>query len=468
MNTPRRELMLCSAAIALGAAIGRLRRPRVERGARPQRRCAGAIRAEVLHAATSGAPCGCWPTRSFPRDERSGSATDAGVPEFMDFMMLDRARTMQAAMRGRAGLARRRVASGASAQRSWSCARGSAQRDPRRHRLAGAGAPGAEPGVDVLQPASATSPRRVLLEQDGRRRTCGTSGQRAQSPRMGRLLRRTALRQARRELRERIGSMSDDPERLGIGFIGSGFNARSTCRASGGARCRRARRLESQRRQRRVGRGAGAGRSTSAPPRPTSSIADMVADPAIDAIWLCGPNHARIENVEEIVDAIERGKGELRGLACEKPLARNVAEAKRVIALARRASGSRPDISRTSSSRRRSSAGRELLWARGAAHHRPAVPGARGGGAQRPAHALVLAGQAAGRRRAQRHDVPLGAGGAAPAHRAGAAALHVKPVRVTGHIASLKWTPARVREAAGQDDGRESTTDARRPRTLRA
>src|ERR1700722_7474306 len=24
-----------------------------------------------------------------PRDERSGSATDAGVPEFMDFMMLD-------------------------------------------------------------------------------------------------------------------------------------------------------------------------------------------------------------------------------------------------------------------------------------------------------------------------------------------------------------------------------------------
>ena len=27
------------------------------------------------------------------------------------------------------------------------------------------------------------------------------------------------------------------------------------------------------------------------------SITDMVADPAIDAIWLNGPNHARIENV---------------------------------------------------------------------------------------------------------------------------------------------------------------------------
>jgi len=34
-----------------------------------------------------------------PRDERSGSATDAGVPQFMDFMMLDQPRR-QVAMRG--------------------------------------------------------------------------------------------------------------------------------------------------------------------------------------------------------------------------------------------------------------------------------------------------------------------------------------------------------------------------------
>ena len=34
-----------------------------------------------------------------PRDERSGSATDAGVPEFMDFMMVDDPRR-QTAMRG--------------------------------------------------------------------------------------------------------------------------------------------------------------------------------------------------------------------------------------------------------------------------------------------------------------------------------------------------------------------------------
>src|SRR3954466_4973563 len=34
-----------------------------------------------------------------PRDERSGSATDAGVPEFMDFMMVDQP-PRQVAMRG--------------------------------------------------------------------------------------------------------------------------------------------------------------------------------------------------------------------------------------------------------------------------------------------------------------------------------------------------------------------------------
>src|SRR3984957_8834440 len=34
-----------------------------------------------------------------PRDKRSGSATDAGVPEFMDFMMLDQA-AGQLPMRG--------------------------------------------------------------------------------------------------------------------------------------------------------------------------------------------------------------------------------------------------------------------------------------------------------------------------------------------------------------------------------
>src|SRR5439155_1257637 len=71
--------------------------------------------------------------------------------------------------------------------------------------------------------------------------------------------------------------------------------------------------------------------------KPYRSLAEMVADPAIDALWLCGPNFARVENFEEIADAVGRGKGELRGIACEKPLGRNVAEAKRVLELTKQA-----------------------------------------------------------------------------------------------------------------------------------
>src|SRR5438093_12104413 len=63
----------------------------------------------------------------------------------------------------------------------------------------------------------------------------------------------------------------------------------------------------------------------------------MVADPAIAALWVCGPNVARIDNFEEIADTVARGKGELRGIACEKPLGRNVAEAKRVLDLTKKA-----------------------------------------------------------------------------------------------------------------------------------
>ena len=63
------------------------------------------------------------------------------------------------------------------------------------------------------------------------------------------------------------------------------------------------------------------------------SITDMIADPAIHALWICAPNFARIEIMEEIVHAIEAGKGELVGVACEKPLGRNAAEAHRMLEL---------------------------------------------------------------------------------------------------------------------------------------
>ncbi|HVD60300.1 MAG TPA: Gfo/Idh/MocA family oxidoreductase, partial [Gemmatimonadaceae bacterium] len=168
------------------------------------------------------------------------------------------------------------------------------------------------------------------------------------------------------------------------------------------------------------------------------SIREMVTDPNIDAVWLCGPNNARIANVEEIVAAIREG-AELRGLACEKPLARNVREAKTVARLAKSVGLNTgylenqlfaPEITR----------GKELIWARGAAltgrpylaraaeeHSGPHMPwfwqgSLQGGGVLNDmmCHSVEVV----------RHLLT------AP----GADRSSIRPLRITGHVASLKWT----------------------------
>jgi predicted dehydrogenase len=158
--------------------------------------------------------------------------------------------------------------------------------------------------------------------------------------------------------------MSRD-SRLGVGFIGSGFNTRFHIQGWTGVRDGDVRGVWSPNR-RNADSAAGLARSLGVgEAKAYRSITDMVADPAIDAIWLCGPNHARIENVEEICDAVTRGKGELRGIACEKPLARGVAEAQQLLKLVEKAGIMHgylenqlfaPGVVR----------GRELIWARGA------------------------------------------------------------------------------------------------------
>ncbi len=55
-----------------------------------------------------------------------------------------------------------------------------------------------------------------------------------------------------------------------------------------------------------------------------------------DAVAVFAPNFVRIELVEQIVEAMKAG-AELRGIICEKPLARTVAEGRRLVALAREA-----------------------------------------------------------------------------------------------------------------------------------
>ncbi len=120
---------------------------------------------------------------------------------------------------------------------------------------------------------------------------------------------------------------------LGIGFVGAGFMNRvhvaslvgvRDCEATGVFSPTRAHaeRLAAQ------ARSHGVGDATV-----HASITDLVADPRVDALWISSTNDTRVAVVEEIVDALARGNGELVGLACEKPLARNLAEARRMIEL---------------------------------------------------------------------------------------------------------------------------------------
>jgi len=121
--------------------------------------------------------------------------------------------------------------------------------------------------------------------------------------------------------------------RLGIGFVGAGFMNRfhvaslvgvRDCDVAGVFSPTRAHAEELAAQASGLGLGAA---------NVHGSITELVADPAVDALWIAPTNDTRVAVVEEIVDAVTRGKGQLVGLACEKPLARNVAEARRMVEL---------------------------------------------------------------------------------------------------------------------------------------
>ena len=228
-------------------------------------------------------------------------------------------------------------------------------------------------------------------------------------------------------------------ERLGIGFVGGGFITRFHVQSFVGVRDAEIRgvwspRSESAEQVARLARELDVGEC-----RAYASIADMVADPDIHALWVCGPNHARIENIEEIVRAIESGRGTLAGLACEKPLARNLDEAIRVRDLAARV-GLKTAYLEDQLFTPHVETGRALLWARGAAttgrpylaraaeeHSGPHTPWfwqghLQGGGVLNDmmCHSALLV----------RHLLT----------RPGEPLSTVRPVKVTGKIASLKWS----------------------------
>ena len=236
--------------------------------------------------------------------------------------------------------------------------------------------------------------------------------------------------------------MSSD--RLGIGFIGSGFITRFHIQSMVGVREADVLGVWSPNDEHAEAAAALARDLDVGAARAFASIEALVADPAVDAVWLCGPNHTRVANIDAVCATLTAG-ATLRGVACEKPLARTVAEAKRIKTLVDEAGLSHgylenqlfaPAVTR----------GRELLWRRGAAltgrpylaraaeeHSGPHMPwfwrgDLQGGGVLNDmmCHSIEVV----------RHLLT------AP----GAPRASIRPRRITGHIASLKWTRPAYRD----------------------
>ena len=225
--------------------------------------------------------------------------------------------------------------------------------------------------------------------------------------------------------------------RLGVGFIGSGFMTRFHIRSWEAVRDADIRGIYSPTRANAEDAAALVRSLRVGEARAFGSIEDMVADDSIDCIWLCGPNFSRVENMERIVAAIKKG-AKLRAIACEKPLARNAAEAKRMVELVEEAGVLhgylenqlfQPSLER----------GKQIVWQRGAAaagrpylaraaeeHAGPHMPwfwqgDLQGGGVLNDmmCHSLEV--------------------GRYLLTKPGAPRTSIRPVKVSAQIANLKW-----------------------------
>lgn len=72
-------------------------------------------------------------------------------------------------------------------------------------------------------------------------------------------------------------------------------------------------------------------------PKIYTDIHEMMSDKELDAVWVLVPNNLRLEVTKAIVEEVTQGKSNVRAVAVEKPLARNVKEAREMVRLVEKA-----------------------------------------------------------------------------------------------------------------------------------
>jgi len=123
---------------------------------------------------------------------------------------------------------------------------------------------------------------------------------------------------------------------LRIGLLGSGFIANFHLQALLGVRDVQVSGVFSPTHAHREALANTANGMDLGPCKAYGSVEELVASEEVDAVWILGPNDTRLDNMRAISQAMEGGAS-LLGVACEKPLARNLAEAREVLRLAEEA-----------------------------------------------------------------------------------------------------------------------------------
>lgn len=158
--------------------------------------------------------------------------------------------------------------------------------------------------------------------------------------------------------------MSGVDRPLRIGLVGSGFIAQFHLQALLGVRNVEVAGVYSPTEAHRVALAERATELELGPCAAFDSLEALVRAETIDAIWLLNPNDARLPAMRTIARLAGERATPLRGIACEKPLARNLQEAREMLRLAEEAGLNHGYLENQvfSTAVQR---GKEIIWRRG-------------------------------------------------------------------------------------------------------
>lgn len=127
--------------------------------------------------------------------------------------------------------------------------------------------------------------------------------------------------------------MATPKETLNIGIIGTGFIAEFHLRSMIGVRNVRVAGVYSRAAENRQRIADLAEELEIGPCAPFETLDSMLECGEIDAIWILSPNHTRLDAMCQIHAAVTEKRSKVFAVACEKPLARTIGEAREMLRL---------------------------------------------------------------------------------------------------------------------------------------